>query len=92
MLMIRLTARVTGKVQGVFYRSYIQDAATAMQLTGRVQNMSDGSVEVVAEGMPETLKEFVEYLNEGSLQSEVAGVAIEWGTATRKFDEFSMIA
>lgn len=89
--MIRLTATVSGKVQNVFYRSYVQDAATELEIVGTVQNRPEGSVEVIAEGMPETLKEFVEYLHEGSLQAEVESVAIEWGTARETFSEFSVL-
>jgi len=92
MRMIRMTATVTGKVQGVHYRTYVQDAATDLQLVGSVQNLPDGTVNVIAEGAPEVLKQFVEYLHEGSLLAEVQGVAIEWGTATRMFDEFNMKA
>jgi acylphosphatase len=60
-------------------------------LVGYVQNLPDGSVEVLAQGMPETLKEFVEYLHEGSLQARVASVAVEWQSASKTFDEFSVL-
>lgn len=89
--MIRMEALVSGEVQGVRYRVYVQDSATLMELVGSVQNMPDGTVQVIAEGAPDLLKEFVEYLHEGSLQAKVASVAIEWGTATRTFDEFSVL-
>jgi acylphosphatase len=88
--MIRLLATVEGKVQGVFYRAYVVDAATELSLVGYIKNNSNQTVEVVAEGPTDVLKEFVEHLHEGSLQSEVSGVAVEWGTATGKFDEFSI--
>jgi len=86
-----MEALVSGEVQGVRYRVYVQDSATLMELVGSVQNMPDGTVQVIAEGAPDLLKEFVEYLHEGSLQAKVASVAIEWGTATRTFDEFSVL-
>jgi len=88
--MIKLTATITGKVQGVRYRDFVQGAATELGVTGYVRNSSDGSVIVVAEGLPDVLKEFVEYLHEGSLQARVDGVAVEWGTAIRIFDDFSI--
>ena len=89
--MIRLTAQVSGKVQGVFYRAYVQDSATELGLVGTVKNSSDGTVEVVAEGMPDVVKDFVEYLHEGSLQSEVSGVQIEWSSAGGKYNDFSVL-
>lgn len=89
--MIKLEATISGKVQGVRYRVYVQDAATELNLVGSVRNLSNGKVEVLAEGAPDILKEFVEYLHEGSLQSRVESVAIEWGTASGTLDEFSVL-
>jgi len=89
--MVELYAKVTGKVQGVRYRDYVQSAATELGLVGYAQNAPDGSVIVVAHGMPDTLKEFVEFLHEGSLLSRVDGVAVEWRTMGRHFHEFSVV-
>ncbi len=90
--MIELVATVTGKVQGVSYRAFIEQAATELSLLGYVTNRDDGSVLVVAQGLPETLKTFVEYLHEGSLLAVVAGVAVEWRTAETIYHDFSIRA
>ncbi len=84
-------AVVSGKVQAVRYRTYVQESATALDLVGYVKNLSDGTVEVVAQGMPDTLKEFVEYLNEGSLLAKVEGVSIDWRSINKSYDEFSIL-
>ena len=89
--MISLEAIVVGNVQGVRYRVFVQDSATQLELVGNVKNMTDGSVQVIAEGPPDVLKEFVEFLHEGSLQARVDSVAVDWGTATGTFDEFSVL-
>lgn len=88
--MMEMQCVVTGRVQGVAYRAYAQDAADELGLVGWVKNASDGSVLVCAQGTPDVLKEYVEYLHEGSLRAEVAGVAIEWGTARHIFSDFSI--
>lgn len=82
---------ITGKVQRVAYRAYVQDAATELQLTGYVRNRPDGTVEVVAQGEPDTLKQFVEYLHEGSLLAQVESVAVDWGTIRTPLHEFSVL-
>jgi acylphosphatase len=82
---------ITGKVQGVQYRVYAQDSAVELDLVGYVKNLSNGTVEVLAQGMPDTLKEFVEYLNEGSLSSAVESVSVDWQTAEKTFTEFSVL-
>ena len=86
-----MRAKITGKVQGVAYRVYVQEAATALNLVGWVKNLPDGAVAVLAQGEPEKLKEFVEYLNEGSLHSKVEGVAVEWQSVGKTFSEFSVL-
>jgi acylphosphatase len=88
--MMEINCIVTGKVQGVRYRDYVQTAATELKLTGWVRNLPDGTVAVVAQGDPDTLKAFVEYLHEGSLQAKIEGVAVEWRTTKRQDDDFSI--
>jgi acylphosphatase len=50
LLMMRLTARVSGRVQTVGYRARVVGLARSSGLVGFVQNLPDGRVEVVAEG------------------------------------------
>lgn len=90
--MIELQATITGKVQGVRYRDYVQQAATELGLVGTVVNQKDGTVFVVAQGMPDVLKTFVEYLHEGSVLSRVDGVAVDWRSPSQTFYEFSIIS
>lgn len=82
---------VMGNVQGVRYRTYVQDVATDLRLVGYVKNQSDGTVVVVAQGFPDVLKEFVEYLHEGSLLSKVTSVAVDWRSPSKTFSEFSLL-
>ena len=89
--MVEIHCVVTGKVQGVAYRAYVQEAATELGLVGYAKNQPDGSVLIVAQGEPDTLKAFVEHLHEGSLISVVEGVAAEWRSASKTFHEFSVL-
>ncbi len=69
--------RVTGKVQGVFYRKSIQQMASLGQIPGYVKNMPDGSVEVVAALHDDQLEDFLTILKNGSPLSEVREIAYE---------------
>ena len=89
--MIQMRCVIFGKVQGVQYRVYAQDSAVELDLVGQVKNLPDGTVEVLAQGMPDTLKEFVEYLYEGSLSSMVESVSVDWQTVDKTFTEFSVL-
>ena len=68
---------VFGRVQGVFYRKAISQAAMRKQIRGYVKNLPDGSVEVVAELIDDDLEAFVELLKEGSPLSHVDDIHIE---------------
>lgn len=89
--MVEMRCTVTGKVQGVRYRDFVQVSAGELGLKGFVQNNRDGSVTVVVQGLPDELKAMVEYLHEGSLLAKVDGVAVEWRSATATFDDFSVL-
>ena len=89
--MIEMLCVVNGRVQGVAFRAYVQEAATELAVVGYVRNLPDGSVEVVAQGEPDTLKALVEYLHEGSLMAVVENVAVEWRSASKTFAEFSVL-
>jgi acylphosphatase len=89
--MVEIQCLVTGKVQGVSYRAYVQDSATELELVGYVRNNPDGTVTVVAQGTPDVLKSFVEYLHEGSLLAVVEGVSVEWGSPHTTYTEFSIL-
>jgi len=82
---------VTGKVQGVAYRDFVQTAAKELELMGWVQNKDNGSVELVAQGLPEDLKTMTEALHEGSILAEVEGVKADWRTPVQRFEDFVVI-
>ena len=49
-----------GRVQGVFFRKTAESYATPLPIKGYVQNLDDGSVELVASGSPESLDNLLE--------------------------------
>ena len=65
---------IFGKVQGVFYRKSVSQALMKKQFKGYIQNLSDGTVEVVAEVFDDDLDVFMGILKSGSLLSSVDDV------------------
>ena len=65
---------ISGEVQGVGYRFFAQRAAARHQVLGRVRNLRDGSVEVVAEGSASAVEEFKKDLVTGPQWSRVERV------------------
>jgi acylphosphatase len=68
---------VTGRVQGVFYRSSTRDTARRLGLSGWVRNCSDDGVELVACGAPSALDELEAWLWKGPSQARVERVQQE---------------
>ncbi|MCK4555333.1 MAG: acylphosphatase [Candidatus Aenigmarchaeota archaeon] len=79
---------VKGLVQGVFFRAFTKETADRLGLSGWVRNLADGSVEVVAEGEEQALKEFVSCLKKGPPKSCVDKVQIEYSGAKNEFIGF----
>lgn len=69
--------RVTGRVQGVFFRAWTSDEARALGITGWVRNCSDGTVEARLEGEPENLDRLIGLLHEGPPGARVERVEVE---------------
>jgi len=89
--MIEIYCVASGKVQGVAYRDYVQTSAGELGLCGWTRNLPDGTVEVCAQGLPDELKDFVEYVWEGSLKAKVDSVSIDWRTAKEALEDFSIM-
>ena len=86
-----LSAIVSGRVQMVMYRDYTRDRALELNLVGEVENVSDGTVRVYAEGAEEKINQFIDFLQKGSPLSKVEQVACEWGEPQGGFDTFVIL-
>ena len=71
---IRIRALISGRVQHVGFRSWTCEQAERLGLTGSVENLSDGRVEVFFQGKPELVAEMKEKLKRGSPLSVVSQV------------------
>ena len=68
---------LSGRVQGVGFRYFAQDAARREGMHGYVLNRDDGSVEAVAEGEVESVDRFERALRRGPSRSRVEHVLID---------------
>jgi acylphosphatase len=88
--MPQLRLHVSGVVQGVGYRYFIQDLAQELNLTGYAQNRPDGSVEVIAEGDKDKLELLLVAAKKGPRSGQVENVETEWSEADRKWYSFEV--
>lgn len=68
--------RITGKVQGVWFRGWTVERATELQLDGWVRNRLDGAVEVLAVGAPQNIDALVRACRKGPPAARVERVEI----------------
>lgn len=84
-----LLATVHGRVQGVFFRSFVHDRAQALGLTGYVKNLAGGrALEVCAEGEKEKLEDLINHLKIGPPRARVERVDIQWMEYSGRFARF----
>lgn len=68
---------VSGRVQDVGFRSFVQEAALAGDLVGTVRNLPDGRVEAVVEGSSQSVDRFAELLRQGPALAKVTRLNAE---------------
>jgi acylphosphatase len=83
-----LKAIVRGYVQGVGYRAFVQQRARALGVNGYARNLSDGNVEVVAEGPRPALESLLKELEGGPPASYVERIEPAWGAASGQHQGF----
>lgn len=72
----RLSMTIRGRVQGVGYRLFAQEAAESLGVTGWVRNGWNHDVELEAQADPQTLRLFCERLHEGPVLSRVVEIDV----------------
>lgn len=81
--MIAKSLRITGRVQGVFFRASAKQKADTLGITGRVRNCKRNrdTVKAFVEGKDEAVQSFIEWCHEGPPSAEVDHVEVSDATA-----------
>ncbi len=87
---VRAELKITGRVQGVFYRQSTMETASGLGLTGWVRNCPDGSVEAIFEGNKQAVDLAIEWCREGPPAAKVIDIKIVWTDATGDFETFDV--
>jgi acylphosphatase len=81
---------VSGKVQGVGFRAFVQKEAVALGVQGWVKNLADGRVEAVAEGLKEKVDALLEKMKKGPAAAHVEKVDVMEEVTTGEFAKFEV--
>ncbi len=80
---------IHGKVQGVFYRDSMRQAAHHLGICGWVRNKRDGTVEAMVQGAPSAIDRIVQWAHHGPERARVERV--EMTPAKGQFNGFEIL-
>lgn len=83
-------ARIRGRVQGVWYRGWTRDEATALGLSGWVRNAPDGSVEAFFSGPAAAVDEMLARCREGPPAARVDDIETRDADAPAALNHFEI--
>jgi len=72
-----LKVHISGTVQGVFFRKFLEEKAKELNIRGFCRNLEDGRIEVAIEGRDENVSKMLEYCKKGSPHSKVDNVKMQ---------------
>lgn len=81
---------ISGRVQGVGFRFFVEAAASREGLHGWVQNLPDGRLEIAAEGEAESMERFERNLAQGPPGARVSHLHIEDAVPATRGQGFSI--
>ena len=87
----RVQLMIRGRVTGVFFRAAAQREAKRLGVTGWVKNRNDASIEMLAEGEEDAIKEIVSWAQHGPSAARVENVDVRWRGYTGEFSDFRIL-
>ena len=69
-----IRAYLSGTVQGVFFRKFLEEKASEFGVRGFVRNLDDGRVEVLIEGRDENVNSMLEACKRGTQHTKITDV------------------
>jgi len=88
---LELHANVKGKVQGVGFRWTVVERALEFQLSGTVKNLSNGTVEIIAQGDKPSLESFLKALKANAGLARIDSISTSYQDINKIFDSFTII-
>lgn len=77
----QVRVRYEGEVQGVGFRYAARGIANQLGVTGGVENLNDGAVQLVGEGPEDVLKRLLMQIRVSRLGPHIVREQVEWGPA-----------
>lgn len=89
MAAIARTIKVSGRVQGVFFRASTKTKAEELNIKGFIRNEPDGSVYIEAEGDESSMAKFIDWCKQGPRSAKVDQCSVA-ASAAKGFEGFTV--
>lgn len=89
--MLEMHVVFSGQVQGVGFRYTAKRYAIELGLNGTVQNLPNGSVELIAQGSRSLLEKLVQLLDEEAFPQKITEKKIQFGEIASSFPDFRIL-
>jgi len=87
---VRAHIFISGRVQGVFFRSKTQEKARQLGIAGWVKNLFDGRLEAVFEGKKAPVEEMLEWAKKGPPGAKIEDLELIWEAYRAEFTNFEI--
>jgi acylphosphatase len=87
---VRAHVFVSGRVQGVFFRSETRYEAKKRGVKGWVRNLPDDRVEAVFEGEQDHVRELLDFCRQGPPGARVKVIDVSWEPYSDEFRDFEI--
>ncbi len=90
MTTVSAKVRISGRVQGVWFRQSTKEKAAELGVTGWCRNCPDASVEAVFQGEEKAVKSIIDWCHDGPKMARVDQVEVEWLDVADRFSTFEI--
>lgn len=90
MTIVSAKVRISGQVQGVWFRQSTKEQAAGLGITGWCRNCPDGGVEAVFQGEKEAVQSIIAWCHNGPKIARVDHVEVEWPDSVAGFSTFEI--
>lgn len=89
-MIVELHAQIIGRVQGVQFRNKVAKIGRELELTGFVENLSDGSVSIVAQGERKELEQLLKRVQKGFFFTKISGITHSYQPISKLYTSFEV--
>ncbi|MDG6996001.1 MAG: acylphosphatase [Nitrososphaerota archaeon] len=82
---------ISGKVQGVFFRSNLRSIAERNAVVGWVRNLPGGEVEALIQGRKKDVEKVLAWCNKGPDRAKVTNVSVKQVDTTQSYSNFAIL-